>query len=139
MEMDMDQSAQEDSQSVTMDTGHIDFGASGGFTVDFRRDNSGKELSKTKPGRSEGVVLPSMSPGKVESSSGSAECFNVGGELGLRPSLLDDVLSDKKMALMRSPEVIHFLQTQQAKIAAQKSLSSQACEETNDTNRGDKS
>ncbi|XP_069130696.1 regulatory factor X-associated protein-like [Argopecten irradians] len=139
MDMDMDQSAQEDSRSVTMDTGHIDFGGSGGFTVDFRRDNSGKDLSKTKHGRAEGAMLPSMSPGKVEcsQSSGAAESFNVGGELGLRPSLLDDVLSDKKMALMRSPEVIRFLQTQQAKISSQKGQSSQT--ENIDSIRGDKS
>ncbi|OWF35592.1 uncharacterized protein LOC110442777 [Mizuhopecten yessoensis] len=136
MEVDMEQSTTEESQSVNMDTGHIDFGASGGFTVDIKRDNSGKELLKSKHGRVDGAVLPSMSPGKVESSqsSGSAECFNVGGELGLRPSLLDDVLSDKKMALMRSPEVMRFLQTQQAKIAEEKQSS-----ENNDTVRGDKS
>ncbi|XP_060080923.1 uncharacterized protein LOC132560278 [Ylistrum balloti] len=141
MEMDTDHSTQEDSQSVTMDTGHIDFGGSGGFSVDFRKDNPGKELLKAKHGRVENAMLPSMSPGKVDGSqsSGSTECFSVGGELGLRPSLLDDVLSDKKMDLMRSPEVMHFLQTQQAKIAAQKSLSSQTSEENNESSRGGKS
>ncbi|XP_062577171.1 uncharacterized protein LOC134239041 [Saccostrea cucullata] len=36
---------------------------------------------------------------------------------GLRPSLLDDVLAQKKLELMRSPEVIRFLQSQQAQKA----------------------
>ncbi|XP_048774397.1 uncharacterized protein LOC125679311 [Ostrea edulis] len=33
---------------------------------------------------------------------------------GLRPSLLEEVLAQKKLELMRSPEVMRFLQSQQA-------------------------
>lgn len=56
---------------------------------------------------------------KLESSS---ECQGLGADLGLTPSLLDEVLTEKKMGLLRSPEVMKFLQAQQAKLANEKSL-----------------
>lgn len=37
----------------------------------------------------------------------------------VNPSVLDEVLAEKKLALMRSPEVIKFLQSQQKKVAKQ--------------------
>ncbi|CAC5381364.1 DPH3 [Mytilus coruscus] len=37
----------------------------------------------------------------------------------LNPSVLDEVLAEKKLALMRSPEVMKFLQSQQAELAKQ--------------------
>lgn len=141
--MDMDQSTQDDSQCVNMDTGHVDFGASGGFscTVDVKRDNSGKDASKLKHGRLEPSALPAMSPGKVDSSSSmaTADGFNMGGELGLKQSLLDDVLSDKKMALMRTPEVMRFLQAQQANIVMEKKQIVHTSDDITETNRGDQS
>lgn len=39
------------------------------------------------------------------------------GDPGLRPSLLEEVLAQKKLELMRSPEVMQFLQSQQAQKA----------------------
>ncbi|KAL4230464.1 hypothetical protein ACF0H5_010846 [Mactra antiquata] len=40
----------------------------------------------------------------------------------IKPSLLDEILTEKKMALMRSPEVIRFLQTQQQLIEKEKKI-----------------
>lgn len=55
-------------------------------------------------------------------SESSSECQGLGADLGLTPSLLDEVLTEKKMGLLRSPEVMKFLQAQQAKLANEKSL-----------------
>ncbi|XP_076117484.1 uncharacterized protein LOC143085164 [Mytilus galloprovincialis] len=37
----------------------------------------------------------------------------------LNPSVLEEVLAEKKLALMRSPEVMKFLQSQQLELAKQ--------------------
>lgn len=53
---------------------------------------------------------PSVSPTRGEYGSGDGQG---GSELSFKPSLLEEILTEKKLALMRSPEVMHFLQSQQ--------------------------
>lgn len=50
--------------------------------------------------------------------------LQTGAEMGFKLSLLDEILTEKKMALMRSPEVMQFLKVQQRKIAREKEMSS---------------
>nr|XP_022321505.1 uncharacterized protein LOC111123474 [Crassostrea virginica] len=73
--------------------------------------------------------LESRSKDKAKVSTPHSEYLHKGegydpADPGLRPSLLEEVLAQKKLELMRSPEVMRFLQTQQAQ-KAEKSKTTQ--------------
>ncbi|KAL5011355.1 hypothetical protein ScPMuIL_009906 [Solemya velum] len=77
---------------------------------------------KDKPG--EGSRLENRSP-PVKSDQNTfsfPETHNQ--DSGLRSSLLEEVLAEKKMALLRSPDVMNFLQARQAQIRKEKEIKS---------------
>lgn len=62
---------------------------------------------------------PSLSPNRGEHGSADGQAST---ELGFKPSLLEEILTEKKLALLRSPEVIQFLQSQQQQQAREKNV-----------------
>lgn len=72
-----------------------------------------------------------MSSGKVEENSEerpvsvNKQRLGAMGDRPARPSLIEQVLNQKRLSLLRSPEVISFLQQQQQLLAAQSRSQSQ--------------
>lgn len=60
---------------------------------------------------------------KTENVSVCSKQENDGTPDFLNPSVLDEVLAEKKMALMRSPDVVKFLQMHQSRLAQSKQSS----------------
>lgn len=72
-----------------------------------------------------------MSSGKLEENSEerpvsvNKQRLGAMGDRPARPSLIEQVLNQKRLSLLRSPEVISFLQQQQQLLAAQSRSQSQ--------------
>lgn len=64
-------------------------------------------------------AVPGPSPCRMDTSEQQQQ--SAGGDVGFKPSLLDEILTEKKLALMKSPAVIQFLQSQQQQQAREKS------------------
>lgn len=69
---------------------------------------------------------PSADASLIKQESGETVYW---GETGFKPSLLEEILAEKKRALMRTPEMIQFLQAQQERIARAKQVSRE-CEQS---------
>ncbi|KAL3880413.1 hypothetical protein ACJMK2_032653 [Sinanodonta woodiana] len=78
----------------------------------------GDDSNSTNSGTQD-ILGPSPSPNRVEHGYHGD---GISDSLGFKPSLLEEVLTEKKLILMRSPEVIRFLQAQQMKLSQEKKM-----------------
>lgn len=80
-----------------------------------RRGRKSRSTSSTGNEMSSRSEAGGPSPSRLEGQE-----VQSAGEMGFKPSILDEILTEKKLALMKSPQVMQFLQTQQQKLAREK-------------------
>ncbi|KAK3599932.1 hypothetical protein CHS0354_012573 [Potamilus streckersoni] len=83
-----------------------------------RTSSRGDDSYNTNSGTQD-VSGPSPSPNRVEHGYHGD---GISDSLGFKPSLLEEVLTEKKLILMRSPEVTRFLQEEQMKLSLEKKM-----------------
>lgn len=99
------------------DGGSSDEKSGKGKTSPKRRGKKSRSTSSTGNEMSSKYDACGPSPSRLDSSDAQSA-----GEMGFKPSLLDEILTEKTLALMKSPQVVQFLQAQQQKLARSKRI-----------------